>query len=166
MKAIIFVLAIASISCQVNKLFDLNKMADQGTLLQFLSEAGNLRAGGYPVTISDCTSETKARMKITQMKVSPTEVIKGKDIGIKVKGVMLEDQVVQKIHLDTYFNGGVIFQDNVDKGNTQVKKGVYAFDYNASVPTFTPSGKWEIRVWLVNDANDNIACVKAEFNTA
>jgi len=78
---------------------------------------------------------------------------------------MIQDQIVQKIHLDTYFNGKVIYTQDVDKKNLEVKKGKWAFDYEASVPTFTPAGHWEIFIYVVNNENANLSCIKAIFET-
>ena len=160
LRIFIFALAVCSIFSQhAGRLFDLNEMYAQGTLKAFLG----LGDEGYPVTVSDCLENPV--FKITQKVVDPPTLIKGQSIKIKAGGVMTQDEVVQKIHLDTYFNGKVIYTNDVDKKNLEVKKGKWAFDYEASVPTFTPAGHWEIFVYIVDKANNNISCIKAVFDT-
>lgn len=157
----LFTLAISCIFSQhVGKLFDLNEMYEQGTLKAFLG----LGDDGYPVSISDCMENPV--FKITQKVVDPPTLIKGQSIKIKAGGVMIQDEIVQKIHLDTYFNGKVIYTNDVDKKNLEVKKGKWAFDYEASVPTFTPAGHWEIFVYVVDKNNTNLACIKAVFDSS
>ena len=154
------ILSISCIFCDQGLLFDLNKMAEQGSLMKFLAGA-NMLTDGSPVSVEPC--EDVGLFKVTRMTVDPTEIQKGQSIRIKVMGVFLQDVIVNKLHLETMYNGGVIFTDNIDKGNTPQKKGTYAYDYEASVPTFVPSGKWEIFVNLLNDKEEKLSCVKANF---
>jgi hypothetical protein len=158
-QGLVLILAISAISAQeARKLFDLNQMYEQGTLLNFLADV----KGGAPVSIESC--QDKPIFQSTKITVDPTEIIKGQNISIKVVGVMLSDQVVNKLHLDTYYNGSVIYTADVDKKNAPVKKGPYGYNYEASVPTFTPSGKWEIFIYLLNDKQEKLSCQKATFN--
>lgn len=160
-KVLFFSITIASISCQqLNFLFDLDGMYEQGSLEGFLSQV-KADSEGVPVTLEECMD--KPIFKITKMNVTPKEVIKGQNIKIKVGGVMLSEQIVNRLDLKTFFNDGLIYEDKVDKKDVQVKKGAYAYDYEASVPGFTPSGKWEIFVKLINKAEEEISCVKASF---
>lgn len=153
-KGLVLVLAISSILCNSSSLYESD--AASGFLKMLQTD------GGAPVSLSDCMDNPV--YIITNKKVDPTEIIKGQSIKIKVAGVMKEEVHVQKLHLDTYYNGGVIYQDNVDKQNQLVaKSGRFIYEYEASVPTFTPSGKWEIFIYLVNSENVNISCLKAEF---
>jgi len=159
-RTFLFALAISSIFAQeAGRLFDLNEMYAQGTLKAFLG----LGDDGYPVTISDCLENPI--FKITQKVVNPPTLVKGQSIKIKAGGVMTQDEVLQKIHLDTYFNGKVIYTNDVDKKNFEVKKGKWAFDYEASVPTFTPAGHWEIFMYIVNKDGTNLSCIKAVFDS-
>jgi hypothetical protein len=160
LKSIILILAVNLIFTQdIGVLFDLNEMYSQGTLQTFLG----LQDAGYPVTITDCMENPV--FKITQKVVDPPSMIKGQSIKIKAGGVMMQDVVVQKLHLDTFFNSKVIYTADVDKKNVEVKKGKWAFDYEASVPTFTPSGHWEIFIYIVSKDNTNLNCLKATFDT-
>lgn len=160
-QAIILTLAITLICSQdAGKLFDLNKMFEQNTLTAFLASVGE---DGYPVTVEDCLDNPT--FKPTQRVVDPPNLVKGKSIRIKIGGVMLQDVVLSKLHLDTFYNGKTIYTDDVDKKNLAIKKGRWAYDYEASVPTFTPAGHWEIRLYLVDTDNKNLSCLKATFDT-
>lgn len=162
LKGIILVLAMTTILCnfESNEFDSLYESDGPQGFLKMLETAG-----GSPVITSSCLDDPI--YVITNKKVDPAEIVKGQSIKIKVAGVMKVDTKVQKLHLDTFYNGGVIYQDNVDKKNELVPKGgKYIFEYEASVPTFTPSGKWEIFIYLVNSENVNISCLKAEFSTS
>ncbi len=160
LKHFLLILSIACFACEQGRLFDLNKMAEQGTLLKFLEDT-KILGEGAPISIESCGEQT--RFKPTRITVDPTEVQKGQSIRIKIVGVFLQDVVVKNLSLETFYNGGVIFTDNVDKGNTPQKKGTYGFDYEASIPTFVPSGMWEIFVNLLDDKEEKLSCVKASF---
>lgn len=159
-KVFLFVLSLALVCSQdAGVLFDLNGMYEQGTLQAFLA----LGDDGYPVTLGECLDSPT--FKIVQKGVVPSKLIKGQSIKILVAGVMTQDVVVQKIHLDTYFNGNVIYTAEVDKKNVEVKKGKWNYDYEASVPTFTPNGDWIIKVFVVDKNNANLSCIQAAFST-
>lgn len=160
LKAIVLVLALTlSLSQDSGRLFDLNDMYKQGTLNTFLALAGD----GYPIILTDCMENPS--FKVTQKVVDPPALIKGQSIKMKIGGVMLQDTVVSKLHLDTYFNGKIIYTNDVDKKNVAIPKGKWAYDYEASVPTFTPAGHWEIFIYIVDDKATNISCVKAVFDS-
>lgn len=159
-KTIVLLLALSfTVTQDSGKLFDLNSMYQQGTLSAFLALAGD----GYPITLSDCMENPS--FKVTQKVVDPPALIKGQGIKIKVGGVMVQETVISKLHLDTYFNGKVIYTNDVDKKNTLVPKGKWAYDYEAAVPTFTPAGHWEIFIYVVDGKATNISCIKAVFDS-
>jgi hypothetical protein len=160
LKAIVLVLAMTTILCNFESSEFSNVYESEGPegFLKML-----VTAGGSPIVLSNCLDDPI--YVITNKKVDPAEIVKGQSIKIKVAGAMKVDTKVQKLHLDTYYNGGIIYQDNVDKKNELVPKGgKYIYEYEASVPTFTPSGKWQIFLYLVNSENVNISCLKAEFS--
>jgi hypothetical protein len=158
-KVIVLLLALTTIVCNSGKLFDKDFTFTEQTL-GFLEDI-KVKAAGAPVNVSQCLD--KPILQITKMTVDPKEIIKGSDIRIKVVGIMLSEQTVSKLHLDTYYNNDVIYTEDVDKKNVVVKKGTYGFDYTASVPSFTPAGNWEIFLNLLNAAGDTLSCVKATF---
>lgn len=160
LKIISIVLSIVSIFATKGTLFDLNKMAEQGTLLKFLADA-KLRDGS-PVSAESC--DDIGVFRLTRMIIDPETVEKGQSIRIKVLGVFLQNVILKKLHLETFYNGGVIFTDDVDKGNTEQSEGTYAYDYEASVPTFVPSGHWEIFLHLLNEKEEKLSCVKVSFD--
>ena len=135
-------------------------MQKDGSIKNFLG----LKDAGYPVTVSLCMD--KPTFKITQKAVQPPNIIKGKSIRIIAGGVMIKEQVISNLHIDTYFEGKVIYTQDVDKKNTKVPRGKWQFDFEASVPAFTPSGKWEIFMYLVNDAGEHASCIKCTFDTS
>ena len=163
LKAILFVITLSIVFTQhsTGMLFDIVQTQKDGTIQNFLALKDDK---GYPVSVDMCMD--KPTFKVTQKAVQPPNLIKGKSIRIIIGGVMIKDEVIQKLHLDTYFEGKVIYTQDVDKKNTKVARGKWNFDYEASVPAFTPSGKWEIFMYLINAADEQIACIKCSFDTS
>jgi hypothetical protein len=162
MKIIIIALLIATIVCNQGTLVDLNKMYEQGTLTNFLALLGD----DADISVKDCGDGVNYPISITDSKVSPTKLVKGQDIQIKVKGVALEDTEVTNLHLDTLFNGSSIFKDDKPQSFGKVAAGgevVYA--YSASVPSFTPAGNWDITMNLQDSSKKNVSCLKVTFTT-
>lgn len=165
MKYVLLVIALLSIvKCDVEepakgKLFDLDKMLEQKTLNKFLSLMGD----------GDITSKLCLEDPIffhTKIQITPTKLAKGEPIRIKAAGAMKTDINLQKIHLETYYNGETIFVDNVEKHNQKVKKGAFFYEYEASVPAFVPAGTWKILLTLVDQENRTLSCLQVDFVTS
>jgi len=123
------------------------------------------KATGFPITISDCLKGSV--LQLVNIKVVPTELTKGKPISMKAQGVLKEDRDVSNLHIEAFYNGEVIFKNDVDK-TAHVNKGPYSFAYDNNVPTFTPAGKWETYVYLMGgkDKTEKLACILATFETS
>jgi len=114
-----------------------------------------------PITIVDCLPGSVLRL--TNIKVTPTELQKGKPISMKAVGVFTAASDVTNLHISANLNGQEIFKNDVAKASHQ-NPGPYMFSYDNNVPTFTPAGHWEVYVWCMNGDN-KLACIKATFDT-
>jgi hypothetical protein len=128
---------------------------------EFILTAKAPTAGGFPITITDCMKGSI--LALNNIKVTPTELVKGKPIAMKASGVFREDRHVTNLHVEAFYNKEVIFKNDVDK-TADVKKGPSAFAYDNNVPTFTPAGSWETYVWLMA-GDEKVACILATFDT-
>lgn len=151
MKAVLFVALVALSFCADGPLFDLKSLMKAAVLK------------GAKIDLSICMEET--RFKITRTAVTPEEIIKGDDIALKAQGQALENLVIKNLHLITKYNGADIFVDDKDQGSKEVPAGqTHSFSYTASVPSFTPSGSWDIYLYLQNDKDENVSCLLAHFD--
>lgn len=150
-KAILFFALFFIATCADGPLFDVSKFFDT-----------DIELNGAPVTTQICCDEK--RFKLIKTVLKPEEIVKGGEILIKVQGVALETLYVKKLRLVTKYNGGDIFTDNkaIEKSLPEGQKLVY--DYTASIPTFTPSGSWDIYIYLMDDKDVEIHCLKAHFD--
>ena len=151
MKGVFFVALLAFAFCADGPLFDYTALLKSAMLK------------GAKIELSLCMEET--HFKITRTTVYPEEIIKGDDIAFKAQGQALEDLVIKNLHLVTKYNGADIFIDDKDQGMHEVPAGkTHSFAYTASVPSFTPSGSWDIYLYLQNDKDENISCLLAHFD--
>ena len=141
------------------KVFDTEYLEEDntGVLQKFLSDA-NL---GNPITTKDCLSGSK--FKIAKLNLTPTEILKGQNIHVKAIGAMAEDVTVSKLHVDAILNGSPIYNQDVPK-NENVKKGLWFYEYEIGVPTFVPSGHWDIFVYVLNSNGEKLNCLQAMFD--
>ena len=149
MKKFFLLIVIAIATCK-RESADLNK---------FLQEPKN----GAKVIVSKCMEETK--FKITRIKVTPEEVIKGDNIAMKVQGQALEEVTMKDLKVIAHYNGAEIFSEVKDQGGKVVPVGgKFTFEYTQSVPTFTPVGSWDINLYLRNDKDEDVSCILAHFD--
>ena len=159
-RVIALFISITAITCQDVKLFDSNLISKEEKLTFLQENIDNHE--NVAVIVEQCL--VKPIFQITKILLDPNNVIKGQNIRTKIVGVMQSDQSINRLHLETFFNGSSIFTDNVDKKNIFIKKGTYGYEYETSVPTFTPSGLWEIYLYLINESGNNLSFLKMSFS--
>ena len=119
---------------------------------------------GFPIAIKDCLPGSV--LLLNNIKVVPTELTKGKPISMKAAGVFKAARDVKSLHVEAWYNGGIIFKNDIDKTG-HANPGPYNFSYDNNVPTFTPAGHWETYVYLYGgaDGTEKLACIVATFDT-
>ena len=147
MKSVLLVLLLAVLLCQ-EKTTGINKFLEM--------------KNGAKVTVSKCMAETK--LKILRIIVTPSEIIKGDDISLKVQIRALEDITIKSLNVIAHYNGVKIFEDTKDQGKLLKKGEKFIYSYVQSVPTFTPSGAWDVNLYLKNEKDENINCLLCHFD--
>ena len=84
-----------------------------------------------------------------QNKVTPPEIELGQDVTLKSQVLAMKKLSIQKLKLITKYNGSDIFTDEWDllKKLNDLKN---SFILTSSVPSFTPTGEWDIYLHLVD----------------
>lgn len=150
-KAILVFALFFIATCADGPLFDVTQFLDT-----------DLGLTGSPISISVCCDEK--RFQYLKSVLKPEEIIKGGEILFKVQGVALEAMTVKKLHLVTKYNGADIFTDNKSIEKTLTEGQKLTYDYTAAIPSFTPSGSWDIYLYLQDDKEIEIHCLKAHFD--
>lgn len=100
---------------------------------------------------------------IQEVTITPPSLIKGQPINIRVDGRMLSDEKVRKIYIEASLDGKLQpvpikkLSDDVSIGDD------YGFSYDASVPSFVPAGNFDIKLYLLNDAEERLASMNVWF---
>ena len=154
MKTIISLILLITISCQLKgKLFDVE---------QFLSK-DIIDMNGYPVNLEIC--DDQSIIKTLENKVVPPELELGADVTLKSKVKALKKVSIKQLKLLVQYNGVDIFSDLRDYIKDVEVDETFVYTYTASVPAFTPAGKWDIFINLVDSDEKNVTCLKASFTT-
>jgi hypothetical protein len=157
---VIIVLALICLAASQEKISIVELEKETQSLRTFLERT----VGEGEITLENCLEGSE--FYITKKKVTPAALIKGEPVRFKAIGIMKSTQMVKRMDLDTRLNGASIFSDSKIK-NEQVESGAkYMIDYEANVPTFTPSGNWEIFIYLINDKEEKLSCLRATFSTS
>ena len=154
MKTIISLILLIAISCQLKgKLFDVE---------QFLSK-DIIDMKGYPVNLKVC--DDQSIIKVLQNKVVPPEIDLGSDVTLKSKVQAMKKVSIKQLKLLVKYNGDDIFSDLRDYIKDVEVDETFVYTYTASVPAFTPAGKWDIYINLVDSDENNVSCLQATFTT-
>lgn len=141
---------IATIVCQESLRAELEQL-----------ELNFLEGDGPVVTLESCMDDPI--FKHTSLVVDPPTITKGQPITFKVKGILLSEQCIDRLYLETFNNKQKMPTFNKDLGKKTYPKGPYGYNYENEVPTIIPVGLWEIYVYLKNCSDASISCIKATF---
>jgi len=112
--------------------------------------------------VSDCNTQPSI-FKVAKTNIVPNAIEKGTQIKMKVIGAMMQEVNVDKVHLEVYLNTNIFFQQDLDKKGS-VKKGLYSYDFEVSIPTFAPDGAFMTKFILMSDKNEVLACTQMNFD--
>ncbi len=127
-------------------------------LLKFLSDPFS---EGNQIKTETCLDNPLLLLKT--VKFDPPEIEKGRNVKMKVIGAMLEDTIIKGLFIQAFLNKNKMFEKEIPK-NESVKKGIWSYEYEVGVPKFVPTGNWETYVYVRDDKDKDISCVKVLFD--
>ena len=118
-------------------------------------------AEGVPIIFSVIEENT---CQITRYQAKPDTVVPGESNEFKMQFVALENVNIVELYLDTQNNGVSLFTDHVDisKSYTTGEKDVVG--YSAVIPSFCPSGSWDIYLYLKDSDGNTAATLLVHFD--
>lgn len=94
---------------------------------------------------------------------SPKTISKGEKITLKAVGTSFKDLNIERVEVEAFLNGKSSFTDKKEIASGKVTPGNdFFYDYETTVPTFVPSGLFEIKVYVVSQ-NERVGCLSASF---
>ena len=124
---------------------------------KFLSKLND----GVPITF---TVVEENSCKITRYQAKPDSVVPGESNEFKMQFTASQDVYIKEVFLDTLNNGVSLFTDHVAVAKNYATGEKDVVGYTATVPSFCPSGSWDIYLY-VKDGDDNTAAtLKIHFD--
>ena len=103
----------------------------------------------FDIDLDDCYTE-------------PEDIRKGMDARLIVWGVMLEDNFVDNLHMDVWWNGIYFHQEDEKFTDDVEEQEAYMIDVTWNVPGFAPSGFYEINL-VTQAGGQELGCVRASL---
>ena len=102
---------------------------------------------------------------ITKAKPLPNFISRGSDMSFKAVGSFNQDTNVQKLRISTKINGITAQDIKVVLPNPGVqKKNVsFIYTYEDKVPAIAPAGYYESFMYLLNEFDKEVSCLKGSF---
>ena len=124
---------------------------------KFLSSSND----GSPITFSVVEENS---CKITRYQAKPDTVVPGESNEFKMQFTAAEDVYIKEVYLDTLNNGVSLFTDHVavEKSYATGEKDVVG--YSATIPSFCPSGSWDIYLYLKDGDGNTAATLLVHFD--
>ena len=124
--------------------------------LQYLA-----KTTGTKINIEKC-DDGKSNFKVVEIK-SPTELILGETIKISVDGMMISEELVDKLVVQTLLNKQQTSVDTEIDKRADVKKGPYTWSFEYTPPSFTPPGLYETIMKLLNSKGEVLECLNSSL---
>jgi hypothetical protein len=133
------------------------QMLDQTTLI---AVDDNLRVG--EVTYTQCDDDTGSfTLDTDSTSNDPNPVTKGQDVSLNLVGIVSDSIEVKNVHIHVDWNGTPLYDEDNKQDNTYDSDYTYSLKWN--VPSYAPSGDYDITVTGLDDAQSKLLCVEAKM---
>ena len=110
----------------------------------------------------DC--EPGLPIKHIAVKANPTSVIKGEPINFKGKVETNSKVTVSQLIILAKLNNEDAFDAKKDIVTDIVPGTPFLYSYDITVPTYVPSGKFDIFLYLIDKDGKHLSCLNAQFD--
>ena len=116
---------------------------------------------GSPITFTVVEENT---CQITRYQAKPDSIIPGDSIEFKMQISALQNVNIKELYLDTLNNGVSLFTDHVAVSKNYATGEKDIVGYTAAIPSFCPSGSWDIYLYLIDEDGNKAATLLAHFD--
>ena len=92
----------------------------------------------------------------------PDKAAKNIDVTLILEGVMNEDEHVDQLHLDVYWNGNLFHSEDHPLNDDVEEQEPYELQFSWFVPGFAPSGAYLVDL-IVRSAGTELGCERVSF---
>ena len=102
--------------------------------------------------------------QITRYQAKPDSIIPGDSIEFKMQFTASENVKIKELYLDTLNNGVSLFTDHVAISKDYATGEKDVVGYTAVIPSFCPSGSWDIYLYLKDTDGNTAATLLIHFD--
>ena len=124
---------------------------------KFLSQSND----GSPITFTVVEENT---CQITRYQAKPDSVVPGESNEFKMQFSALKDIYIKEVFLDTQNNGVSLFTDHVEVAKNYATGEKDVVGYSATIPSFCPSGSWDIYLHIKDGDGNTAATLLVHFD--
>ena len=144
---------------------DFNNFFDSKNLVQTLIESAQqvTDAPGH-VTFEQCDDDAKIfNLDLSSTNTTPNPITKGDDITFNLIGVVNSQMTLKNVHIHVEWNSSPLYDE--DNPGTNVYDSDVQYNLGWNVPSFAPSGHYDVTVTGTGDASSvtdgKVMCIKA-----
>lgn len=139
------------------------QMLDYAT--SFVAVDDNLKLG--EVTFSQCDDDTNSfTLDSDQTTSEPNPVVKGSKVQLDLFGIVADKIEIKNVHIHVDWNGTPLYDEDNSQDNT-FENEEYTYNLGWDVPSFAPSGAYDIHLKAYGDEKDTsgpvLYCVEAQM---
>ena len=102
-------------------------------------------------------------IKVTAVTIGATPT-KGGDNSITITGSVAGHLELKEVDLKVLLNGSQLHTETIPKTDVYDDGDAFNFNYSVSVPSFAPSGKYDVSFSFKNTAAGSSGCTDVTFN--
>ena len=120
----------------------------------------NLKTG--EVTYAQCDDDTGSfTLDTDSTSNTPDPVTKGQDVALNLVGIVSDPIEVKNVHIHVDWNKTPLYDEDNKQDNKYSDDYQYSLKWN--VPSFAPSGDYDITVTGLDDDQKKLLCVNAKM---
>nr|ABK23239.1 unknown [Picea sitchensis]ABR17915.1 unknown [Picea sitchensis] len=115
---------------------------------------------------SYCDSDASYPVKVESVDIDPSPVVSGAPATFKISAISDEALSGGKLSIDVFFYGVRVHTENHDlctKTTCPIEKGSFVLTHSQSLPGFTPSGSYKLKMKLIDVDDKQLTCVNINF---
>ena len=119
------------------------------------------------VTYQQCDDDAKVfNLDLSSTNTTPSPINKGDDITFNLVGVVSEQMTLKNVHIHVDWNSSPLYDE--DDPGTNVYDSDVEYNLGWSVPSFAPSGHYDVYVTGTGDAKSligaKVMCIYAQMD--
>ena len=126
--------------------------------------AGNLGKPGEPAVWGECTSTKQFKPDMSKTYSDPKIPVKGIDVALILHGTFTDDVELKGIKIYVEWNKTPLYVQDYERAASYSEGDDYSDNIGWSIPSFAPTGHYNVVITLHDAANKNLGCLTVDFD--